>query len=191
MARIVPPALLRCRAVALTIAAATFFAGCVYIPPGPNIMAMPGRGKSFDAFEYDDLHCRDFAASRVDADYRAANDTVVANAAVGTVVGAAAGAAIGAAAGDPATGAAVGAGVGLLGGTAAGAGEADRRRWSAQQRYDAAYADCMYAKGNRVPVPRGSRAAAELAPPPPPRSRYAMPPPPPGRPPPPPPRDAY
>lgn len=174
----------------LALVAGLTLASCVYIPPGPNIVAMPGRGKSFDAFEYDDLHCRDFAASRVDADYRAANDTVVANAAVGTVVGAAAGAALGAAAGDPATGAAVGAGVGLLGGSAVGASDADRRRWSAQQRYDAAYVDCMYAKGNRVPVPRGSRAATELAPPPPPRSRYAMPPPPPGRPPP-PPADAY
>jgi hypothetical protein len=190
MARIVRRSVAPLRATALTIAVATVFAGCVYVPPGPNILVMPGRGKSFDAFEYDDLRCRDLAAARVDADYRAANDTVAANATVGTVVGAAAGAAIGAAAGDPATGAAVGAGVGLLGGTAAGATEADRRRWSAQQRYDAAYADCMYARGNRVPVPRGSRAAAELAPPPPPRSRYATPPPPPGRPPP-PPRDAY
>lgn len=161
-------------------------AGCVYVPRGPSIMVMPGRGKSFERFEYDDVACRDFAASRVDPDRRAANDAMATSAVVGTAIGAAAGAALGAAAGDPGTGAAVGAGVGLLGGTAAGANEIEYGRWTVQQRYDAAYAECMYARGNRVPVPRGSRAAAELAPPPPPRSRRAVPPPPPGRPPPPP-----
>ncbi len=181
------------RLVLLAAASLTVLAGCVYVPRGPHVMAMPGRGKSFEAFEYDDVDCRGFAASRVDPERRAANDTVVANAAVGTVVGAAAGAAIGAAAGDPATGAAVGAGVGLLGGSAVGANEAEYARWTVQQRYDAAYAECMYAKGNRIPVPRSSRAAADLVPPPPPRRSPPrnMPPPPPGRPPLPPPDVAY
>jgi uncharacterized protein YcfJ len=167
-------------------ASAALLAGCVHIPSGPNVMAMPGAGKSFETFEYDDAECRDWAHSRVHPSAsRAANDTAVANAALGTVVGAATGAAIGAAAGDPAMGAAVGAGVGLLGGSVAGANEAEYARWSVQQRYDAAYTQCMYAKGNRVPVPRSSRAAmAYNTPPPPPRgSRRELPPPPPGAPP--------
>ena len=155
-------------------------------------MVMPGRGKSFEAFEYDDRGCRDFAASRVHTDARRANDSAVTGAAVGTVVGAATGAAIGAAAGDPAMGAAVGAGVGLLGGTAVAANESEYGRWSVQQRYDAAYTQCMYAQGNAVPVPRSSHmAAAYNTPPPPPRSRRDPPPPPHGRPPAPPPASDY
>lgn len=173
-------------AVVLTLMTGLAFAGCVRIPPGPNVMAMPGTGKSFDAFQYDDDDCRNYAASRVDPDARrAANDTVVADAAIGTAIGAATGAAIGAAAGDPATGAAVGAGVGLLGGTAVGASDAQYAQWTVQQRYDAAYLQCMYAKGNRVPVPRSSLAANayQPSPPPVPPRRRDIPPPPPGRPP--------
>jgi hypothetical protein len=182
--------------VCVSIMSAATFAGCVRIPPGPNVMVMPGVGKSFEAFEYDDTECRNWAAYRTDPGaQRAANDAAVTGAAVGTVVGAATGAAIGAAAGDPAMGAAVGAGVGLLGGTAAGANDAEYARWSIQQRYDAAYTQCMYARGNQVPVPRGSRAAAAYGtPPPPPPSRARrsnIPPPPPGRPPLPPPNVAY
>jgi len=181
------------RKLLLTIATAMTLAGCVHVPQGPQVMVMPGRGKSFEAFEYDDRGCRDFAASRVDMDARRANDSAVTGAAVGTAVGAATGAAIGAAAGDPAMGAAVGAGVGLLGGTAVAANESEYGRWSVQQRYDIAYTQCMYAKGNQVPVPRGSRAAAAYAAPPPPpsRARRNLPPPPSGRPPLPPPDVDY
>ena len=181
----------------LSIASATLLGGCVRIPPGPNVMVMPGAGKSFENFEHDDVVCRDWAAYRTNPGaQRAANDAAVTSAAVGTVVGAATGAAIGAAYGDPATGAAVGAGVGLLGGTAAGANDAEYARWSIQQRYDAAYMQCMYAKGNQVPIPRSSRAAAAYTtPPPPPRAAHRnapdIPSPPPGRPPLPPPDVEY
>jgi hypothetical protein len=182
--------------VCLSIAGATAVSGCVRIPPGPNVMVMPGAGKSFEAFEYDDVACRDWAAYRTNPGaQRAANDAALGSAAVGTLVGAATGAAIGAAAGDPAMGAAVGAGVGLLGGSLIGADEADRAGWSLQQRYDTAYTQCMYAKGNQVPIPRGSRAAMDYTtPPPPPPSRSPrrnIPPPPPGRPPLPPPNVDY
>ncbi len=146
-------------------------------------MVMPGRAKTFEAFDYDDQECRAFAAARVAPDTRSANDRSAAGVVAGTAVGAAAGAAIGAAAGDPGTGAAVGAGVGLLGGSAIAAGETSARTWSIQQRYDAAYVQCMYARGNRVPVPASSRAAQAYRTPPP---RH-LPPPPRGRPPAPPP----
>jgi uncharacterized protein YcfJ len=156
-------------------------------------MAFAGTGKSVDQFQYDDAQCRNFATLQVDPEARAANDVGAASAVVGTIVGGAAGAAIGAAAGDPATGAAVGAGVGLLGGSVVGADQASRAYWSIQQRYDAAYTQCMYDSGNRVPVPRSAAAAYYTdsgdavwtpAPPPP---RGEIPKPPPGRPPPPPP----
>ncbi|MEB2286281.1 MAG: hypothetical protein B6D46_04130 [Polyangiaceae bacterium UTPRO1] len=169
-------------------ASAFALAGCVQIPAGPNVMVMPGSSKSFDEFMRDDRFCRDYAASRVRPETRRTNDRAVGSAVVGSALGAAAGAAIGAAAGDPAMGAAVGAGVGLLGGSAVGADQSDYGNWSVQRLYDAAYVQCMYAHGNRVPVPAGSRAARTYSPPPPPRR---VPPPPPGRPPAPPPGVGY
>ena len=47
-------------------------------------------------------------------------------------------------------GAAVGAGSGLLGGTISGASAGQGYAWEAQRRYDIAYQQCMYAKGNQV-----------------------------------------
>src|SRR5216683_2894689 len=103
-------------------------------------------------------------------------------------VGADFGAAIGAAAGAPATGAAVGAGAGLLGGTTVGAGNAYGASISVQRRYDIAYMQCMYAKGNQIPVPGARQPAytsAASPPPPPPSAPPPSAPPPPGVPPPP------
>src|SRR3954447_24284376 len=76
-----------------------FTAGaCTVAPPaGPSVMAMPGQGKSFEAFQQDDGTCRQYAwqqtggASRADA----ATQSAVGSAVVGTALGAAAGAAIG------------------------------------------------------------------------------------------------
>jgi len=174
--------------IGLGLASTVVLVGCVQVPNGPNVMALPGRSKSFEAFRYDDGDCRHYAAVQVSPDTRHANDRAAASAAVGTAIGAATGAAIGAAAGDPGTGAAVGAGIGLLSGSAAGANEAEYGRWSIQQRYDAAYTQCMYAKGNRVPVPHDSAAAMAYSPPPP---RHDTPPPPRGHPPHPPPGVGY
>ena len=139
------------------IAIAGSLVGCVHVPVGPTVMALPGSDKSFEEFRYDDYICRDFANYQTGiSPSRAANDSAVATAAVGTAVGAATGAAIGAAAGDPAAGAAVGAGTGLLGGTLIGAENAESARWSVQRRYDIAYVQCMYAKGHQVPLPSGT-----------------------------------
>jgi len=164
---------------------ATFFLnGCAArIPSGPSVMVLPGTGKSFEQFKYDDYVCRQWAAQQCGASpTHAADNTMAAHAAVGTVVGAATGAAIGAAAGDPAMGAAVGSGVGLLGGSLSGADSGQSAQWSVQRRYDAAYMQCMYANGHQIPIPAGYERAqrssrpADIPPPP----RGAPPPPPPG-----------
>ena len=169
-------------------AAGLLLAGCYHVPTGPNVMALPGHGKSFDEFNYDDAVCRDWAADRVGIrPNRAANDNALAGAAVGTVLGAATGAAIGAASGSPATGAAVGAGAGLLGGSVVGAANAEEAYATVQGRYDSAYAQCMYAHGEQVPVPHGVRPIYRTAPP----RRHVPPPPPAGRPPGPPPGSDY
>jgi Glycine-zipper domain len=155
-------------------------------------MVLPGTTKSFEAFQVDDALCRRWAARQCGvAPEQAAADETTSGAVVGTLVGAATGAAIGAATGSPATGAAVGAGVGLLGGTAAGAQRAEGTRWAVQRRYDMAYMQCMYAKGNQIPL-AGRRQAPSYpgqseALPPVTRRQPGVPPPPPGSPPPPPP----
>ena len=154
------------------------FAGCATIPNSPNVMVLPGSGMSFDQFQYDDGLCRQWSEQAIGkTSAEAATDSTIVGATLGTALGAATGAAIGAAAGNPGMGAAVGAGVGLLGGTASGAEYGAYADYQIQQRYDAAYIQCMYAKGHQVPMPRGSQPTRVSS------SRHAIPPPPPGRPP--------
>jgi len=164
-------------------------AGCATMPSGPSIMVLPGNGKSFEQFQYDDSVCRQWGAQQVGAAPQQANTAGATTAVAGTVVGAAAGAAVGAATGDPGTGAAVGSGVGLLGGSTAGANQVTGAQWSIQRRYDIAYMQCMYAKGNVIPLPgeyypQSTSTHQRSGPPPPPAD---FPPPPRGSPPPPPP----
>jgi Glycine-zipper domain len=176
---------------------------CATVPTGPSVMVLPGTGKNFDQFQVDDAACRQWAAQQTGTTTgQASTNTTVAGAGIGTLLGAAAGAAIGAAAGSPGAGAAVGAGAGLLGGSAVGASNAGTAYRSVQKHYDATYMQCMYAKGNQIPVARGSvpaytaqpaakPASAPPPPPPPPASSSTSgsgtPPPPAGAPPPPPP----
>lgn len=176
------------RALVAPLAAVALLTGCATtMPAGPSVMVLPGDRATFEQFQVDDATCREWAAHRTGiTPERARGRTAATGAAVGTAVGAAAGAAIGAAAGSPGTGAAVGAGVGLLGGSAVGADYAYAASGSVQRRYDAAYMQCMYAKGHQIPVARGAvapRPATAVTPPPPPPG---VPAPPPGTPPPPP-----
>lgn len=124
-------------------------AGCATVPSGPTVMALPGTGKTFDQFRLDDADCRQFAYAQiggVNAGDRAA-DLGVRDAAVGAAIGALAGAAIG---GRDSAG--VGAGTGLLFGSMGGAGASQAASRGSQRQYDHAYIQCMYAKGQRVPV---------------------------------------
>ncbi|MGN4071513.1 hypothetical protein ACS0ZK_05430, partial [Burkholderia gladioli] len=57
-------------------------------------------------------------------------------------------------------GAAVGAGAGLLAGSVVGMGTAQGSAYDVQRRYDYAYMQCMYAAGDRVPVPGRVRGGA-------------------------------
>jgi hypothetical protein len=177
-------------------AAALLLGACVTMPTGPGVMALPGSSKTFDQFQTDDYACRDYAYRAIggQTSQQAANNSAVTSAVVGTAIGAAAGAAFGGS-----QGAAVGAGSGLLFGSAVGTSTSYASGTAAQFRYDDAYTQCMYAKGNRVPV-SGAFAASQPA------TRYSpqrqapqpaittppatrtVPPPPEGLPPPPPPR---
>ena len=145
---------------------AAALAGCVTTPPGPSVMVLPGSAKSYDQFRFDDYECRQYAQSSVGmtAD-RAAADAGARSVALGAVIGGLAGAAIGGRAQSAAGGAAIGA----AGGAIAGAGAGEQSAHNVQQRYDNAYVQCMYARGNQVPM-SGSYVAqpARPAPPPPP-----------------------
>jgi hypothetical protein len=131
------------------LATALVLSACTSFPTGPGMLVLPGTGKSFDQFRFDEADCRQYASSQIGGKTanEAAADSGVKSAVVGTVIGAAAGALIG---GRNSTG--VGAGSGLLIGSMAGAGTGEGSGRNLQQRYDFAYQQCMYAKGHRVPV---------------------------------------
>lgn len=151
---------MRLHKVMLYAAFAAVITGCASTPVGPGVAVMPGPGKPFDQFQLDNAECMNFARQQIGV-----NPSEVARGQV--VTGAVAGAALGAA-----TGALVGhghehttesmAGAGLIVGSAAGANAANLSTMSLQRRYDIAYQQCMYAKGNQVP------GFPVLAPPPPP-----------------------
>jgi len=172
----------------ITPIASCILVACVSLPSGPSVMTLPGSGKSFEQFRYDDYDCRRYAYEQVGGitPRQSAQASGVKSAAIGAGLGAAAGAAI---AGGG--GAAIGAGTGLLAGGRAGSGTASTSAYVNQQRYDISYIQCMYAKGHRVPVsgritndPPANNNRGISSPPP----NFNPPPPPPGNPPPPPPR---
>ncbi len=135
----------------MLLVGSTLLVGCAVAPPsGPSVMALPGSGKNFDQFRYDDADCRNFAMAQIGgpAAHQATNETAANNAVAGALLGAVAGAAIGGH-----EGAGAGAGLGLLVGSANGAEQSRHSGYGSQKRYDNAYVQCMYAKGQRVPVP--------------------------------------
>jgi len=171
----------------VVLAGVLAFGGCATVPTGPSVMVLPPPGKPFEAFQADDSGCRQWAAQQAGAGPSETTNQNLANGAVlGTIMGAGLGAAIGAASGAAGTGAAIGAASGLIGGTAIASGPAYGAGWEVQRRYDIAYQQCMYAKGNQIPgVVRAPRRAYWVPPPPPPPGYYtpgppgAYPPPPP------------
>jgi hypothetical protein len=152
----------------LPLVAALGLGACATAPLAPTVMVLPGSGKPFDQFQVDDAVCRRWAAQQAGGGGQSTAQSTLTGTAVGTLIGGAAGAALGAIGGNPGLGAAVGAGVGAVGGTATGASAAESRSWNAQRRYDIAYQQCMYAKGNQIPGAVRSGASSYGPPPPPP-----------------------
>jgi uncharacterized protein YcfJ len=123
--------------------------GCASTPVGPSLTVMPAPGKPFDVFKNDDKECREYAQNSLNttADEIAAKNTAK-TAVVGAVLGAVAGAV---ADGGSSRNVGTGAAVGLLGGAAMGAAGGGDASKEVQRRYDIAYQQCMYSKGNQVP----------------------------------------
>lgn len=134
--------------VSLVLTTLSLFA-CASVPNGPSNLALPGTGKNFDQFRYDDHSCRQFAHEQIGGTTanQAANSSFAGSVIAGTVLGAA----IGAVAGGN-EGAGVGAATGLFIGSLIGVDEANASAYDAQHRYDNAYIQCMYAQGHRVAV---------------------------------------
>ena len=149
-----------CRIV-FTGAAALLLYGCVTQPVGPSIAVMPAANKPFSVFQDDQAVCEQYASQQTSGGADAANNRAVGTAVIGTVLGAGLGAAVGGG-----RGAAIGAGGGAVVGSAAASGPADRSQYGLQRRYDIAYAQCMYARGNQLPG-YGPPAPAPPLPPPP------------------------
>ncbi len=130
----------------LPIVTVVLCAGCVVAPTGPTIGVMPAPNKPFPVFQQDQSVCEQYASDQVAGGAAQANNQEVETAVIGTALGAGLGAAVGGG-----RGAAVGAGTGAVVGTAVGAQPEGYAQWNLQQRYNYAYAQCMYAKGNQVP----------------------------------------
>ena len=153
----------------LLVGSAVVLVGCASLPTGPSVMVYPAAGKPFEQFQAEEAICRQWAAQQAGgAPGTPANQQTAVGAAVGTILGAGLGAAIGSASGHAGTGAAIGAGTGLLGGAAVGANADQMAGGTAQRRYDMAYQQCMYAKGNQVPGVVQATQRPQVAPPPPP-----------------------
>ena len=66
---------------------------CATYPVGPSVTALPGSGRTFDQFRFDDANCRAYAAQMTGSGtQQAANKGAIDSAAAGTMIGAAAGA---------------------------------------------------------------------------------------------------
>ena len=136
---------------------------CATAPTGPRVAVMPAPGKPFEKFVEDEQICRNYAQQSIG---QSRNDTAAENfagaAAVGTAIGATAGALSG---GQGSVGG--GAAAGLVAGSMVGSGESANASRDAQRRYDIAYEQCMYAKGNQIPG--YAMPSQPYYPPPPPR----------------------
>jgi hypothetical protein len=164
------------RALVGAVAGMLLLHGCAVVPPGPSVLVLPGPQKSQAHFQADQTVCRQQAQAQVAPAVDAANQQAAATAVVGTAIGAAVGALVGYGGyggyGHYANqSAAWGAGAGLAYGGAVGGSGSQAANVALQQRYDAAFVQCMVGLGNQVPGMTGYRHATPAVPPPPPGYR--------------------
>jgi uncharacterized protein YcfJ len=130
----------------LACATLLLVAACTPAPQGPTVPVMPAPNKPFQVFQEDQAVCSNYAQQVIGPAQQQLQNQQIGSAIIGTALGAG----IGAAAGGG-RGAAIGAGAGALAGTAYGANASQYEAMNMQQRYDMAYSQCMYARGNQVP----------------------------------------
>jgi len=121
--------------------AIVLLAGCASAPQGPTVPVMPAPNKPFQVFQEDQAVCNQYAQQVIGPAQQQLQ-----NQQIGSALIAGLGAAVGGG-----HGAAIGAGAGAVAGTAYGANAAGYESMNMQQRYDMAYSQCMYSRGNQVP----------------------------------------
>lgn len=132
--------------------------GCAQVPTGPTVAVWPPPGKPLSVFQAEEGQCRQYASAVINPN--ASNAEAAKRVAIGT----AAGAIIGGLLTGSGRGAGAGAAMGMLVGGSSAAQASERGTWSMQKRYNIAYEQCMYSKGNLIPgAPRPN-----YVPPPPP-----------------------
>lgn len=105
------------------LVAGVALSGCVPETFNPTLSVMPGPGKSLDLFAADQSACQQFAAGQIAGARQQANQNIANNVLLTNPP-------------DP---------------LATAQAESATATAALQQQYDAAYGQCMYAKGNQVP----------------------------------------
>ncbi|MEN9436924.1 MAG: hypothetical protein RIR09_1579 [Pseudomonadota bacterium] len=116
------------------------------VPQGPQVVIAPEAGKPPDLFAAEQDYCRSEASALVEP--ASEDGSVLRSAVVGTLLGAVAGSVL---SGRHHDNTAMGAVAGLAMGAAAGSNQDTVDEANAQRRFDAAYTQCMLAKGNGAP----------------------------------------
>ncbi|MCX2561274.1 glycine zipper family protein [Acetobacter farinalis] len=131
---------------ALFLLPALLLSACAETPMGPTAMVLPGKGKSYAAFQQEQDFCRSQASAAVQGQAERQNHKAI----YGGLAATALGAGLGAAAGGGA-GAGIGAGAGALGGALGGGLYSKNQQGSIQTQYNNAYVQCMVAYKNVIP----------------------------------------
>jgi len=155
---------MRLKLMTAASAALLLLAGCVSAPQGPTVPVMPAQNKPPEVFQQDQITCQQYAQQVIGPAQQQLQNQQVGSAVIGTILGAGLGAAAGGG-----RGAAIGAGAGAVAGTAYGANSAQYEQMNMQQRYDMAYTQCMYSRGNQVPQGYQPPPNYPYPPPPPPQ----------------------
>ena len=128
------------------VAVVMALSACAPAVMAPMIPVTPGPNKPFDQFTADQQACQGYANSQTAPLAAQANNQALGGALLTTALGAGLGAAIGGG-----RGAAIGAASGAVLGTGMAAQSSSLAGMSLQQQFDIYYAQCMSARGNRVP----------------------------------------
>jgi hypothetical protein len=134
--------------------------GCDTVPQAPTVTMLPGVHKSADEFRTDDADCRQYAVDQLGSAVSAPRGlgSGLTSGLSGTAV-------------CPATNRAVGDNRSATAGTAGtlidGTDSAQSAGSGLQERYNCAYVQCMYARGDRVPLLARERWPAPRSPSPP------------------------
>ncbi len=144
------------------LTASFLLSACTTTPIGPTALVMPAPGKPFEVFAQEQAMCKQFAGGEVYGGATMSNLKQLGTAAITTALGAGLGASV-----RGQRGAERGSALGAITGAAIASSGSARDQYNLQGRYDLAYTQCMYSRGNQVAgAPQRVAHAAPVAYPP-------------------------